>query len=183
MEQTSNSLRVAILVADGFEQVEMTSPRKVLNDNGAVTHIISPNTSTVKGWNRVDWGQSHKVDVPLQQARSEYYDALVLPGGVMSIDLLRLNKKAVEFIRSFFRADKPVAAICHGPLLLVDADVISGKKVTSYSSIKIDLENAGAVWSDQKVVTDNGLITSRNADDLTAFTNQILKEFNLVMHN
>jgi len=183
MEQSSNSLRVAILVADGFEQVEMTCPRKVLNDNGAVTHLISPNTSVVKGWNRVDWGQTHKVDVPLQQARSEYYDALVLPGGVMSVDLLRLDKKAIEFVRSFFLADKPIAAICHGPLLLIDADIISGKKVTSFASIKIDLENAGAIWSDQEVVTDNSLITSRNADDITAFTNQILKEFNLVMQH
>lgn len=182
MEQTSNSFKVAILVADGFEQVEMTCPRKVLNDSGATAHVISINKDSVKGWNRVDWGHDHKVDVPLELARSEYYDALVLPGGVMSVDALRLNKKAIEFVRSFFLAQKPVAAICHGPQLLIDADVVIGRTLTSFSSIRIDLENAGAIWIDQDVVTNNGLITSRNADDITSFTNQLLKEFNLEVH-
>ena len=182
MEQTSNSFKVAILVADGFEQVEMTCPRKVLNDSGATTHVISINKDSVKGWNRVDWGHDHQVDVPLDLARSEYYDALVLPGGVMSVDALRLNKKAIEFVRSFFLAQKPVAAICHGPQLLIDADVVIGRTLTSFASIRIDLENAGAIWIDQDVVTNNGLITSRNADDITSFTNQLLKEFNLEIH-
>ena len=182
MEQSSNSFKVAILVADGFEQVELTCPRKVLNQNGATTHVISPNKDSVKGWNRVDWGHTHQVDVPLAQARPEYYDALVLPGGVMSVDALRQNIKAVTFVRSFFMAQKPVAAICHGPQLLIDADVLLGRTITSFPSIRIDLENAGAIWVDQEVVTNNGLITSRNADDIFAFTSQILKEFNLEMH-
>jgi len=183
MEQSSNSFKVAILVADGFEQVEMTSPRKVLNESGATVHVISPNKDSVKGWNRVDWGHMHNVDVPLAQARPEYYDALLLPGGVMSVDALRLNRRAIKFIRSFFLAQKPVAAICHGPQLLIDADVILGRTITSFASIRIDLENAGGIWIDQKVVTNNGLITSRNADDLPAFTREILKEFNLAVHH
>lgn len=182
MEQSSNSFKVAILVADGFEQVEMTCPRKVLNESGATAHVISINKDSVKGWNRVDWGHIHKVDVPLELARAEYYDALVLPGGVMSVDALRLNKRAVEFVRSFFQAQKPVAAICHGPQLLIDADVVIGRTLTSFASIRIDLENAGAIWINQDVVTNNGLITSRNADDLPSFTSQLLKEFNLAVH-
>lgn len=183
MEQSSNSFKVAILVADGFEQVEMTSPRKVLNQSGATVHVISPNKDEVKGWNRVDWGHTHRVDVPLAQARAEYYDALVLPGGVMSVDSLRTNAKAIEFIRSFFMAQKPVAAICHGPQLLIDADVTIGRTVTSFPSIRIDLENAGAIWIDKPVVCNNGLITSRDLDDLPSFTRQILKEFNLAVHH
>jgi len=179
MEHSSNSFRVAILVADGFEQVEMTCPRKVLNQNGATTHVISPNKDSVKGWNRVDWGHDHKVDVPLNMARPEYYDALVLPGGVMSIDILRTNPKAIAFVRSFFNSGKAVAAICHGPQLLINADVVIGRKLTSYCTIQLDLENAGAIWIDKNVVVDNSLITSRNADDLPAFTSRILKEFNL----
>jgi len=182
MEQSSNSFKVAILVADGFEQVEMTSPRKVLNESGATVHVISPNKDAVKGWHRVDWGYTHTVDVPLAQARAEYYDALVLPGGVMSVDSLRMNKKAIKFVRSFFLAQKPVAAICHGPQLLIDANVIIGRTITSISSIRIDLENAGAIWIDQRVVSNNGLITSRNADDLPAFTSEILRQFNLAVH-
>jgi protease I len=179
MEQSSNLFKVAILVTDGFEQVEMTCPRKVLSETGAITHVISPNKNSVRGWNRVDWGESYNVDVPLDMARSEYYDALVLPGGVMNADALRNDRKALAFVRGFFSAGKPVAAICHGAQILIDADVVIGRKMTSVASIRQDLENAGAIWLDRDVVTNNGLITSRNADDLPVFTRQLVKEFHL----
>ncbi|WP_138483071.1 type 1 glutamine amidotransferase domain-containing protein [Dyadobacter bucti] len=182
MEQSLNSFKVAILVADGFEQVEMTCPRKVLNQNGATTHVISPNKDSVRGWNHLDWGEKHKVDVPLDLARAEYYDALLLPGGVLGMDALRISHKAIEFVKSFFMAHKPVAAICHGPQILIDADVVLGRTLTSYVAIKHDLENAGAIWIDQDVVTNNGLVTSRTTDDLSAFTTTMVKEFNLEIH-
>ncbi|MCF2442664.1 type 1 glutamine amidotransferase [Dyadobacter sp. CY345] len=182
MDSTSNVMKVAILVADGFEQVQMTCPRETLKNNGATTHIISPNKDTVKGWNHVDWGEIHKVDVPLDIARADYYDALVLPGGVMNLDALRTNPKAVQFVRSFFKNHKPVAAICHGPQILIDADVVLGRTLTSNSAIRIDLENSGAIWIDKVVVTDNGLITSRKTDDLPSFIKQMMKEFNLELH-
>ena len=182
MEHSLNSCKVAILVADGFEQVEMTCPRKVLNQKGATTHLISPNKSIVRGWNHLDWGERHNVDVPLALARADYYDALLLPGGVMGMDALRMDSRAIEFVKSFFSSGKPVAAICHGPQILIDADVVLGRIVTSYASIKHDLENAGARWIDQEVVTDNGLITSRTTDDLSAFTNAMVKEFNMELH-
>lgn len=182
MNSTSNAMRVAILVADGFEQVEMTCPRETLNQNGATTHIISPNKDSVKGWNRVDWGATHRVDVPLDNARADYYDALLLPGGVMNLDVLRTNPKAVQFVRSFFKNYKPVAAICHGPQILIDADVVLGRTLTSNIAIKTDLENAGAIWINQDVVTDNGLITSRKTEDLPSFIRSMIKEFNLELH-
>jgi protease I len=181
MEHTSHSFKVAILVADGFEQVEMACPRKVLKQNGACVHIISPNKDLVRGWNQVDWGSDYRVDVPLNMARAEYYDALLLPGGVMSVDALRKERLAVNFVKSFFNAGKQVAAICHGPQLLIDADVIIGRKLTSYSTIRTDLENAGALWQDKPVVVHHGLITSRKADDLPLFSSQLLKEFNLLV--
>lgn len=182
MEPSLNSFKVAILVADGFEQVEMTCPRKVLSQNGATTHVISPNKDSVRGWSHLDWGDRHKVDVPLELARAEYYDALLLPGGVMGLDALRLNQKAIDFVKSFFISGKPVAAICHGPQLLIDADVVLGRTLTSYATIRHDLENAGAIWIDQEVVTNNGLVTSRTTDDLSAFTSTMLREFNLELH-
>lgn len=179
MQQSPNLLKVAILIADGFEQVEMTCPRKVLSEAGAVTHIISPNKDNVRGWNRVDWGESYEVDVPLSMARAEYYDALLLPGGVMNADILRVNANALEFVYAFFVTHKPVAAICHGSQILIDAEVVAGRKMTSAGSIRMDLENAGAIWVDQALVNSDGLITSRNVDDLPVFTKAIVKEFNL----
>ena len=179
MQQSPNLLKVAILIADGFEQVEMTCPREVLSEAGAITHIISPNKDLVKGWNRVDWGETYSVDVPLNMARAEYYDALLLPGGVMNADILRANAKALEFVYGFFVTHKPVAAICHGSQILIDAEVVAGRKMTSVSSIRTDLENAGAIWIDQPLVNSDGLITSRDVDDLPVFTKAIVKEFNL----
>ncbi|MCE7071606.1 MULTISPECIES: type 1 glutamine amidotransferase domain-containing protein [Dyadobacter] len=179
MEQSLNSIKVAILVADGFEQVEMTCPRKVLNQKGATTHLISPNKNNVRGWSHLDWGEKHDVDVPLTLARADYYDALLLPGGVLGMNALRMNSRAVEFVKSFFASGKPVAAIGHGPQILIDADVVLGRIITSYGSIRQDLENAGARWVDQDVVTDNGLITSRTSDDMSAFAGALTKQLNL----
>ena len=169
--------KVAILVADGFEQVEMTEPRKALRDAGAVADIVSPAKGKVKGWQHTKWGDEFPVDVPLDGANPDDYDALLLPGGVMNPDKLRMNDAAVRFVRSFFDAGKPVAAICHGPWMLAEADVARGRTVTSYPSIRTDLTNAGANWVDREVVTDNGLVTSRKPDDIPAFNRKMVEEF------
>ena len=174
--------KVAILVDDGFEQVELLEPRKALDEAGAKTLVVSPKKDRVKGWNHTEWGQEVKVDQPLDQARPEDFDALLLPGGVMNPDHLRMNPKAVEFTKAFFAAGKPVAAICHGPWTLVEADVVRGRTVTSYPSIKTDLRNAGARWVDQEVVVDNGLVTSRNPQDIPAFNRKMIEEFREGVH-
>lgn len=168
--------RVAILVANGFEQVELTEPRKALDDAGAETHIVSPVVGRVKGWKHDHWGDEMVVDVPLDRASPDDYDALVLPGGQMNPDNLRREDRAVSFARSFFEAGKPVAAICHGPWLLVEADVVRGRRMTSYPSIRTDLVNAGADWVDEEVVVDQGMVTSRNPDDLPAFNRKLVEE-------
>jgi protease I len=168
--------KVAILVEDGFEQVEMTSPKEALEAAGAKTYIVSPKADKVKGWEHSKWGQEFPVDVVIEQANAANYDALLLPGGVMNPDKLRTNKKAVQFVRSFFDQAKPVAAICHGPWMLVEADVVEGRMVTSYPSIQTDLKNAGANWVDQEVVVDRGLVTSRKPDDLPAFNRKMIEE-------
>ncbi|MEX2569661.1 MAG: type 1 glutamine amidotransferase domain-containing protein [Gemmatimonadota bacterium] len=168
--------KVAILVAKGFEQVEFTEPRQALRDAGAETHVVSPADGRVRGWQKGDWGDEFDVDVPLSQARPEDYDALVLPGGRINPDLLRMEPEAVAFARHFFDKGKPVAAICHAPWLLVEADVVRGRRVTSYPSLRKDLENAGAHWEDSEVVVDAGLVTSRNPDDLPAFTRKMVEE-------
>ena len=168
--------KVAILLTDGFEQVEMTEPRKALQEAGATTHLISPKGGDVKGWDKTDWGDSFSTDLPLNGADPAQYDALMLPGGVMNPDKLRLDPKAIQFVRHFFEAHKPVAAICHAPTLLAEAGVLKGRKVTSYPSIKTDLINAGANWVDEEVVTDQGLVTSRKPDDLPAFNRKMIEE-------
>ncbi|HEY7091511.1 MAG TPA: type 1 glutamine amidotransferase domain-containing protein [Tepidisphaeraceae bacterium] len=169
--------KVAILVADGFEQVEMTDPRRALEDVGAATELISPNKQTVRGWQHTDWGDEFQVDCPLNEARPDDYDALLLPGGVMNPDKLRSSASAVAFVRAFFDSHKPVAAICHGPWTLVEADVVRNRHVTSYESIQTDLKNAGAQWSDEAVVVDNGLVTSRKPDDIPQFNAKMIEEF------
>lgn len=168
--------KVAILATDGFEQVELTEPKKALENAGATAHIISPKEGKIRGWNHTEWGDEFNVDVPLNRADASDYDALVLPGGVMNPDHLRMDSKAVRFTRQFFEAQKPVAAICHGPWTLIEADVVRGRKLTSYPSLKTDLKNAGANWVDQTVVVDNGLVTSRNPDDLPAFCDKLVEE-------
>lgn len=168
--------KVAILVADGFEQSEMTEPRKALDQAGAKTVLISPNDEKVKGWTDGNWGKEFKVDLPLSDAKPEDYDGLLLPGGVKNPDTLRMDEDAVEFVREFFNTGKPVAAICHGPWTLINAGVVQGRRMTSYASISVDLKNAGADWVDEEVVTDNGLVTSRKPDDIPAFSRKFIEE-------
>lgn len=177
MAQRLDGKRVAILVADGFEQVELTEPRRALDEAGARTEIVSPSQGQVKGWNHTEWGDTFPVDVPLDGADPNGYDALLLPGGVLNPDKLRANPKAVQFVRAFFDQSKPVAAICHGPWTLIDAGVVRGRRMTSYESIQCDLKNAGARWVDEEVVTDNGLVTSRKPDDIPAFNRKMIEEF------
>lgn len=176
MSQNLNGKKVAILVADGFEQAELEGPKQALERAGAATEIVSPNERSVRGWKTKDFGDSFDVDVALKEADPEDYDALLLPGGVMNPDKLRMMPEAVEFARAFFEAGKPVGAICHGPWLLVEADVVRGRKVTSWPSLKTDLRNAGAEWVDQVVVTDQGLVTSRKPDDIPEFSKKLIEE-------
>jgi len=175
--QTLSQKKVAILVADGFEQAELTEPKQALDEAGAQTHIVSPNSDTVQGWHHFDKGDNFPVNVTLDSANPDDYDALLLPGGVANPDQLRMNEKAVQFIQAFFAASKPVAAICHAPWTLIEADVVKGREVTSWPSLKTDLKNAGAHWVDQEVVVDKGLITSRRPHDLPAFNRAIVEAF------
>ena len=170
--------RVAILVEKGFEQVELTSPKQALEDAGARAHVVSPvEGETVRGWNHTDWGDEVAVDVSLDAADPGDYDALLLPGGVMNPDRLRVNEAARRFVRAFFDQGKPVAAICHGPWTLIDAEVVDGREVTSYHTLRKDLENAGARWVDREVVADGNLVTSRNPNDLPAFNSKMVELF------
>jgi protease I len=169
--------KVAILATDGFEQSELLEPRRALNEAGAETKVVSIKEDVIKAWDGADWGETVKVDLPLKDADVEDFDALMLPGGVMNPDKLRMNSEAVEFVRAFFESGKPIAAICHGPQILIDADVVRGRKLTSYPSIKNDLMNAGAEWFDKVVVTDQGLVTSRRPDDLPEFNKKMIEEF------
>jgi protease I len=174
--------KVAMLVEEGFEQVELTSPKEALEAVGAKVSVVSPQKGKVKGWNTTKWGVKVRVDVPLANAKAEDFDALVLPGGVMNPDKLRRNEWALQFVKAFFDAGKPVAAICHGPWTLIDAGVVSGRRLTSYESIQTDLKNAGATWVDEEVVVDNGLVTSRKPDDLPAFNAKLIEEIGEGIH-
>jgi protease I len=177
MEKKLTGKRVAILVADGFEQAELTGPKEALEAAGAETQIVSPNEETVAGWHHYDAGDLFDVDVPLAEAEAANFDALLLPGGVANPDQLRMNPEAVRFVKSFFDAGKPVAAICHGPWTLIEAGAVRGRKMTSWPSIKTDLINAGANWVDEQAVTDDGLVTSRKPDDIPAFNEKMIEEF------
>ncbi|MFK7935899.1 MAG: type 1 glutamine amidotransferase domain-containing protein [Saprospiraceae bacterium] len=168
--------KVAILATNGFEESELASPKKALEDAGAAVHIISPESGSIKSWKDGNWGSDFNVDVELSNANESDYNALVLPGGVINPDKLRTNEDAVRFVRDFFKAKKIVAAICHAPWTLIEADVVNGRKVTSWPSVKTDLINAGANWVDQEVVVDEGLVTSRNPDDLPAFNDKLVEE-------
>ncbi|HVY80264.1 MAG TPA: type 1 glutamine amidotransferase domain-containing protein [Steroidobacteraceae bacterium] len=174
---TLDGMKVAILAAEGFEQSELLEPRKALDDAGAQTRVVSPAQGEVQGWKHFDKGEKVRVDVPLDEANATDFDALMLPGGVANPDQLRMLPKAVEFVRSFFEAGKPVAAICHAPWTLIEAGVVKGRTVTSWPSLKTDLTNAGARWVDQEVVTDNGLVTSRRPGDIPAFNRKMIEEF------
>jgi protease I len=169
--------RVAIIATDGVEQVELLEPRKALDAAGAKTTVVSPKAGSIKGWNFTNWGDSINVDVTLNDASPDDYDALHIPGGVMNPDTLRTIPAAVDFVRAFFEAGKPVASICHGPWMLIEADVVHGRNVTSWPSVHTDLKNAGANWTDSQVVTDNGLVTSRKPDDIPAYNKQMIQTF------
>lgn len=178
MSDDLRNFKIAMLVSNGFEQSEMEKPKKALEEKGAEVVIISPEKSTVKGWKDKNWGDEFKVDILLEEANANDFLGLVLPGGVMNPDQLRLNSQAISFIKTFIQADKPIAAICHGPWPLIDADYVKGKTMTSWPSLKLDLKNAGANWVDKEVVRDQKLITSRKPDDLPAFNQEIIKLFN-----
>jgi protease I len=169
--------RVAILVADGFEQVELTEPRKALDEAGARTQIVSTVKDRVQGWKHFDKADHFNVDVPIESADAKDFDALLLPGGVANPDQLRTNPRAVAFVRAFFDSGKPVAAICHGPWTLIDAGVARGRHITSWPSLKADLTNAGAQWTDEEVVVDQGLVSSRKPQDIPAFNREMLAAF------
>lgn len=177
MNKDLTGKKVAILVADGFEQVEMTEPREALEKAGAKTEIISIKDGEVKGWQHTEWGDTFPVNKTVAAAKIDDYDALLLPGGVMNPDKLRKDKNAVRFIKDFFNSGKPIASICHGPWTLVEAGVVKGLEMTSYESIKTDLKNAGANWVDKEVVTDQGIVTSRKPDDIPAFNKKMIEEF------
>ncbi len=170
-------LKVAILVENGFEQVEMTEPRKALDRAGAETKIVSPAGDEVRGWKFREWGDSFPVDVKLDQARPENFDALLLPGGVVNPDRLRMNPKAVAFVRAFFEQHKPVASICHGPWMVIEAGAARGRRIASWPSLRTDVRNAGAEWVDQEVVVDRNLVTSRKPDDIPAFNREMIELF------
>jgi protease I len=170
-------LKVAILIEDGFEQVEMVEPRKALDEAGAETHIVSPRNKQVRGWVFKEWGDEFPVDTPLDEARPDDYDALLLPGGVINPDRLRMQPKAVEFVKAFFDAGKPVASICHGPWTVIEAGAARGRRIASWPSLKTDVRNAGAEWVDQEVVVDGALVTSRKPDDIPAFNREMITLF------
>jgi protease I len=168
---------VAALVARGFEQEELLNPRDALTNAGAIVEVVSPETDKVQGWDHTKWGQEVPVDRALDTAAADNYDALLLPGGVMNPDRLRMNDKAVAFVKRFFDDGKPIAVICHGPWTLIEAGVVRGLTMTSYPSVKTDLQNAGAKWVDQEVVVDNGVVSSRKPADLPAFNRKMIEEF------
>lgn len=169
--------KIAILATDGVEQIEFTEPKRQLEKQGAKVETISIKEGKIKGWDHDHWDQEFTVDKLVTNVKAEDYHGLVLPGGQINPDLLRIDKDAVQFVRDFFDQGKPVAAICHGPWLLAEADVLKDRNVTSYPSIKTDLINAGANWTDEEVVVDQGLVTSRKPDDLPAFCRKMTEEF------
>jgi protease I len=174
--------KVAILTENGFEEVELTSPKKALEDAGAIVHIVSPQKNVVKAWDHDHWSIELPVDVQLDKANPEDYDMLIIPGGVINPDSMRENEKCVAFAQHFIEQGKPLGAICHGPQLLIETGMISTRTLTSYKSIKTDLINAGAQWQDKEVVVDNGLVTSRSPKDLEAFNKKIIEELSEGKH-
>ncbi|WP_119679386.1 type 1 glutamine amidotransferase domain-containing protein [Indioceanicola profundi] len=175
--------KVAVLATDGVEQVELTEPVKALKEAGATVHVIAPKGGQIQGMNHHDKGDMIPVDAALDSADPSSYDALVLPGGVINPDQLRLESKAIDFVRHFVQSAKPIGAICHGPWTLIDAGGVKGKRMTSWPSLRNDLTNAGATWVDEQVVTDNGLVTSRKPDDIPAFTRKVIEEIREGRHD
>ncbi len=177
MSEQLRNKRVAALVDQGFEQSELLEPKKALEAAGAKVDIVSPESYRVKGWQHDDWGQGVSVDRQLDSADADEYDALLLPGGVMNPDKLRINPAAVRFVKSFVAAGKPIAAICHAPWTLIEAGATKGRRMTSWPSLATDLRNSGAQWVDEECVVDNGLVTSRKPDDIPAFNRKMIEEF------
>jgi protease I len=178
--RTLDGLKVAILVTDGFEQVELVEPRRALDQAGAETRVVSPRPDRVRGWNFTDWGDELPVDVPLDRARPDDFDALLLPGGVINPDKLRIEPDAVAFAKAFFDADKPVAAICHGPWMIIETGAARGRRIASWPSLRTDLRNAGAEWVDEPAVVDGHLVSSRKPDDIPAFNREMIALFGRV---
>lgn len=172
-----DGLKVAILATDGFEQSELFEPKEALEKAGAEVSIVSVKAGEIKGWKHTDWGKSIAVDELVSEANPADFDALMLPGGVINPDKLRIEPEAVKFAKAFVESGKPIAAICHGPQLLIETGVVRGRKMTSWPSLKTDLTNAGAQWVDEEVITDNGLVTSRKPDDIPAFNRKMIEEF------
>jgi len=179
---TLKGKKIAILTENGFEEVELTGPKKALEDAGAHVDIVSAQHQQVKAWDTDHWSIELPVDVDLATADANDYDALMIPGGVINPDKMRINPDYVEFARKFMESGKPVAAICHGPQLLIETGLVRGRKLTSYPSIKTDLKNAGAAWYDKEVVTDNGLVTSRSPKDIPAFNKKMIEEIREGVH-
>src|ERR1700733_7395613 len=177
MDTKLQGKKIAIVATDGFEQVELTEPKKALEEAGATTHVISPKAGRIKGWKFTDWGDTTKVDKTFDEAKPDEYDALVLPGGQINPDKLRMEPKAVAFVTEFFNSGKPIGAICHGPWMLVEAGVLKKKTLTAWPSVRTDIRNAGGHWVDEEVVTDGNLTTSRNPDDIPAFNKRLIQEF------
>lgn len=173
---TLTGKKIAILTENGFEEEELTSPKRALEEAGATVHILSPQEKKVRAWAHDHWSIELPVDIPVSKADIEDYDALVIPGGVINPDKMRINKDCVVFAKEFLESGKPVAAICHGPQLLIETGMLSGRELTSYPSLKTDLKNAGANWVDKEVVIDNGLVTSRSPKDLPAFNKKLIEE-------
>src|SRR5882757_5788265 len=180
---TLSNRKVVILTEEGFEQVELTSPKEALIAAGATVHVVSPKSGKIKAWDKTNWGITINVDKQLSEVSPDDYDALVLPGGVLNPDKLRQNKEAVAFTSAFLDEGKPVAAICHGPQLLIETGLIRGRRLTSYPSLQTDLKNAGANWVDQEVVVDQGLVTSRRPADLDAFNRKVIEEIGEGVHH
>jgi protease I len=177
MPSTLRGKTIAILATDGFEQSELIEPKQALEDAGARTQVVSPTGKNIKGWDKKDWGKEVPVDVPLKSADPGQYDALLLPGGVMNPDQLRMNPDAVRFAKQFFEQGKPVAAICHGPWMLVETGAVRGRTVTSWPSLQTDIRNAAGTWVDQEVIVSKGVVTSRKPDDIPAFNREMIELF------
>ena len=175
--ETLKGLKVAILVTDGFEQVELVRPRKALDEAGAQTQIVSPKAERVRAWKFREWGDQLRVDVPLELANPQDFDALLLPGGLANLDALRVQPKAMEFAKAFFDAGKPVAAICRGPWTITEINAARGRLMTSCSSLKTDLKNVGADWVEEEVVVDRNLVTGRSPSDIPTFNREMIKVF------
>jgi len=182
MSQESQGKRVAVLIDNGFEHSEMTEPRKALDDAGAQTILVSPSEGEVKGWKDKDWGESFHVDQSITSADPESFNALLLPGGVLNPDKLRINSDAMRFVKSFVNSGKPIGAICHGPWSLVAGRAVSDRTLTSWPSLKTDIQNAGGNWVDEEVVVDNGVVTSRNPGDIPAFSAKLIEEISEGKH-